>query len=229
MSKTLCIIPARGGSKRFPGKNTAIFNGKPLVTHAIEVGQACGIFDKVCVSSDDGAVLSIAREHAVEFVHERPENLAGDTVPLKALCLHLLQECASKGDDYDTFALLIPVSPFRTADDITAAHDLLQPEDVDTVMSVVRYAYPPQVAQCIRDGFLQPFYGIENMKRSQDLEPLYHHDGTIIFCKTAPFLERKEFYGPRMVPYEIAAGRTVNIDEPLDLAWAEFLLTRQQR
>ena len=222
MSKPLCIIPARGGSKRFPGKNTALFNGKPLVTHAIEVAKESGVFSAICVTSDDPEVINIAKEHGVDSIHERPADLASDTAQLKTVCFTLLQE----NPTYDCFALLIPVSPLRTAEDIKNAYKLLQSDDVNTVFSIVSHAHPPQTAVCINNGYLELFFGHENLKTTQQLTPLYHHNGTIIFCKTASFIEEKEFYGSKVVPYKMTADKSVNIDEPIDLEWAEFLLSR---
>ncbi len=226
MSKTLCIIPARGGSKRFPGKNVALLNGKPLLAYAIEVAKASGVFDAVCVSSDDPRTLTIAREYGADIIHDRPADLATDAVQLKTLCKHLLEELSLKGTPYDTFALLIPVSPLRTAEDIRKAYALLQSSDAHTVMSVMRYSHPVQLAVCIRDGYLKPFFGSEHLKPAQKLEPLYRHDGTVIFCKTDAFLREGDFYGSKVIPYVVPPERSVNIDEPMDLQWAEFLLSR---
>ncbi len=223
MSKPLCIIPARGGSKRFPGKNTVLFDGKPLITHAIEVAKASGVFSAILVTSDDPEALKIARDNEVDIVHERSADLASDTAQLKTVCLSLLKEYP----DYDAFALLIPVSPLRTAEDIQKAYALLQSGDVNTVFSVKQHLHPPQLAVAIQDGYLKPFFESDNLKTAQQLENLYHHDGTVIFCKRESFLEEGEFYGSKVVPYEVPVERSVNIDEPIDLEWAEFLHGRQ--
>lgn len=226
MSKSLCIIPARGGSKRFPGKNTALLNGKPLVAYAIDVAKESGVFDTVCVTSDDPAVLTIARERGVDIVHDRPADLATDTAQLRTVCLRLLEELAAEGKSYDSFALLVPVSPLRTAAQIRAAAKLLQSSDADTVLSVTAHIHPPQRALCIRKGHIEPFSPDDVVKRAQELETLYYHDGTVMFCKTKQFLESGEFYATNIVPYEIPAGTSVNIDDPSELAWAEFLSKR---
>lgn len=224
--KPLCIIPARKGSKRFPGKNTMLFRGKPLVQHAIDVAKESGVFSAICVTSDDPAVLEIARENGVDIIHERPAELSGDKVQLMAVCKAILEEYP----DYDCFALLIPVAPLRTAQDIRNAYDLLQPDDTNTVFSIVKHSHPPQLSVCINNaGYLEPFFDKNNLKQSQQLTPLYHHNGTVIFCKRESFLREMDFYGSNVVPYEVPPERSVNIDEPIDMAWAEFLYERSQR
>ena len=68
--------------------------------------------------------------------------------------------------------------------------------------------------------------GLRYMKQTQLLETLYYHDGSVIFAKTEAFLREGEFYGTKVVPYFMPPERAVDIDSLLDLAWAEFLLSR---
>ena len=50
------VVPARGGSKRIPRKNTKAFYGKPLIAYSIEAALASKLFDKVIVSTGDEEV-----------------------------------------------------------------------------------------------------------------------------------------------------------------------------
>lgn len=224
-AKPVCIIPARGGSKRFPRKNVALLLGKPLLAYTIEAAQASGVFDRVCVSSEDAEILQIAREYHAEAL-PRPEDLASDTAQVRHVCAHLLRDFAAQGTSYSAFGVLLVTNPLRTAQDIQAAYDLFCAQDADVVMSLVPQSHPPQRALWAPDGFVQPYFGMQYMQRAQVLEPLYRHDGGIILAKTAPFLARMEFYGPRVVPYFAPENRSVDIDSPLDLKWAAFLLSQ---
>ena len=71
--KSLCIIPARGGSKRIPRKNIIDFCGKPLIAYSIENALNSGIFDEVIVSSDDGEILQVARDFGAEALMREKE------------------------------------------------------------------------------------------------------------------------------------------------------------
>ena len=93
-------------------------------------------------------------------------------------------------------------------------------------MSVVKYSHPPQRAVCVRAGYVEPYWGHEFMTQTQKLEPLYRHDGSIIFANTRIFMDKKEFYGKKVVPFIISEDRSVDIDSRLDLDWAEFLLSK---
>ena len=59
-SKTICIIPARSGSVRFPDKNIALFIGKPLMAYSITNAINAGVFDHVIVTTDSEEYASIA-------------------------------------------------------------------------------------------------------------------------------------------------------------------------
>jgi CMP-N-acetylneuraminic acid synthetase len=224
--RPLCIIPARGGSKRLPRKNIALLAGKPLLAYAIEAALESDVFDEICVSSEDDEILEVARGCGAHLALKRPPELATDTAQVKHVCAHLLEHFAAKGLAYGEFAVLLVTSPLRISQDIKAAYEIFKREDTNYVMSLVPYSYPPQRAFRVANGYAEPCFGLEYMKQTQLLETLYRHDGSIIFAKSEAFLKAKEFYGTKVVPYFIPKERSVDIDSPLDLAWAEFLLSR---
>lgn len=222
----LCIIPARGKSRRIPRKNLALLAGIPLLAHTIRAAKDSGVFRRICVSSDDPEILELAeKEGATPLL--RPSDLAGDTVAVAPICLHVLATLAGNGETYDTFAMLQPTCPLRTAEDVRKAHAVFTKSDADVVLSAHISPHPLQRALQMTNGFLHPFSGAGNMERqSQDLEPLYLNNGAINVMKTSVFQREKTFFVPRAVPYVMPEERSVDIDEPLHLAWAEFLLSR---
>jgi CMP-N-acetylneuraminic acid synthetase len=223
--KVICIIPARGGSKRLPRKNIVLLEGKPLLAYAIEEALKSKVFDMVCVSSEDDEILEVARAYGAHLTLKRSQELAADTAQVKHVCKHLLEHFAAQGSAYPEFAVLLTTNPFRTSEDIKAAYEIFKREDANYVMSLVRYSHPPQRAVCVTNGYVKPYFGLNYMKQTQFLETLYRHDGSVIFGKTEVFLQEGEFYGAKVVPYFIPAERSVDIDSPLDLAWAEFLVS----
>ena len=119
---TLGVIPARKGSKRFPGKNRSLFRGKSLVTWAVEQGLASDL-DMVVISTDDPEILE-----PVEII-DRPEHLATDTATSEDVLRHALSLYP-----HDSVMLLQPTSPLRTAWDINQALRLFHVEH-QTVIS----------------------------------------------------------------------------------------------
>jgi N-acylneuraminate cytidylyltransferase len=226
IDQPVAIIPARGGSKRFPRKNIAPLLGKPLLAYAIEAALESNIFSTVLVSSEDDEILSIASKYGAQMVLKRPEALAKDQTPLKELCAFLIDSFKNQGINYQEFALLLTTNPLRTGQEIRAAYDAFKNSDANFCMSLVKFSHPPQRAVSIDSGFVKPFWGQEYMTQTQALEPLYRHDGSFIFAKTDVFMEKKEYYGEKVIPFLIPEDRSVDIDSPLDLSWAEFLLKR---
>lgn len=220
------IIPARGGSKRFARKNIAPLLNKPLLAYAIEAALESDIFSEVCVSSEDTEILELASQYGATLVLKRPADLSSDRTSLKEVCSHLMGSFEKQGIHYHEFGLLLPTSPLRTSQDIRGAYETFKNSDADFCMSLVKFSHPPQRAVCICSGYVEPFWGQEFMTQTQKLEPLYRHDGSILFANTRVFMEKKEFYSQKVVPFLIPEDRSVDIDSRLDLAWAEFLLSR---
>lgn len=105
----LSLIPARGGSKRVPGKNIRPFNGSPLIAYSIEHSCAAG-FDLVLVTTDQGSIGAVAREHGAEVIM-RSSQLAGDTSPTMEAVRHALETLAAKGRPCGYVAVLQPPCP----------------------------------------------------------------------------------------------------------------------
>ncbi len=228
MDKPLCIIPARGGSKRIPRKNIVTLLGKPLLAYAIEAAKESNVFDCVCVSSEDNEILVIAEKYGADLSHKRPPELATDAVQVKHVCRYLLEEFAAQGREYPIFALTLATNPLRKAEHIRAAYDAFKDSDANFLMSLHKFPHPPQQAVIIDNGFVKPAFGVEHMKQSQLIETMYRDDGSIILARSKVFLEEFEFYGTKVMPFIMPENSTVDIDNPLDLAWAEFLLRREQ-
>ncbi len=228
MSGCLCIIPARGGSKRLPRKNIALLAGKPLLAYAIESALESRVFDNVCVSTEDEEILEVARTYGADLPLKRPPELASDNARIVHVCRYLLEYFAAQGSDYAEFAVLQTTNPFRTAQDVKNAYDIFKSEDTDFVVSLVPYSHPPQRAVWVKNGYVAPYFGRQYIKQTQLLEQLYQPDGSIVFAKTEAFLKEGEFYGAKVVPYFMPPEKSIDIDSPLDLAWAEFQISRAQ-
>ena len=106
----LCVIPARGGSRRLPFKNIMLFRGKGLIQWAIEHAESSKYIDRIVVSTEDQAIAL----HAGKYFLERPAFLAEDQVPTEAVIVHVLHQVT----DYDFAVLLQPTSPLRSIEDI---------------------------------------------------------------------------------------------------------------
>jgi pseudaminic acid cytidylyltransferase len=228
IEKPLCIIPARGGSKRFPRKNVALLLGKPLIAYAIETAKESGIYDKIFVSSDDDEILTVAEKYGADMAQKRPPELASDAAQIKHVCVYILQQFLDRGYYYDMFGLVLATNPFTKASDIREAYKKLQETGANAIMSVIPFNPPPQRAVWFPDGYIEPYFGMQYMKQAHLLEPLFVSDGSIYFARTDVFIEKQDLYLPKMIPFRISSEISVDIDYPEDLIRAEYILKKAQ-
>lgn len=104
LQNCLCVIPARGGSKRIPRKNVVDFAGKPLIAHSIENALNSGVFDEVIVSTDDEQIASVAKAYKASVPFMRPKELCDDFISSNAAITHAIKEFSKKGLNLAVFA-----------------------------------------------------------------------------------------------------------------------------
>ena len=93
----VAIIPARGGSKRIPGKNIKNFAGKAIITYSIDAARKCRIFDRIIVSTDCDRIAEISQRAGAEVPFARPSELSDDHTPTAPVLEHALRWLESEG------------------------------------------------------------------------------------------------------------------------------------
>lgn len=179
--KCLCIIPARGGSKRIPGKNIKDFCGKPIISYAIDAALKSGIFDEVMVSTDDEDIAEVAKKHGASVPFYRSAQTASDYATTESVLKEVLAEYEKRGKTFDVMCNIYPCTPLVTPEKLRECFDKLLSTGADCCQSMVRFSVPPQQAFKNENGylhFLHPEYAYE---RTQDLEPLYYDAGQYYF------------------------------------------------
>ena len=116
----LCIIPARGGSKRIKKKNIKDFCGKPIIYYPINAALKSESFQKVIVSTDDNQIAEIAMHYGAEVPFQRPNNISGDRSSTLEVIRHAIDFYKSKFL-LDNICCLYPTSPFINSDDLKKA------------------------------------------------------------------------------------------------------------
>ncbi len=203
--KIVGIVPARGGSKRLPRKNTTDLGGKPLLQWTLDAARESGIFDKVWVSSEDYEIGSIAHILWPNCWWRRSPKLALDDTP----SLDVVKEL-NDAMPADVYILLQPTSPFRKSKHIIEAFDLLQTGD-----AVVSVTKAPDNFAC-EIGFA---------KRLRDIPNIVVPNGAI-YILTRDALERGEnWYSGVTYAYEMDKDVSLDIDTQLDLDLAQHMLT----
>ncbi|HEY0031070.1 MAG TPA: acylneuraminate cytidylyltransferase family protein, partial [Bacteroidia bacterium] len=141
--KILYIIPARGGSKGLPGKNTRLLGKDPMIAHTILAAQNSAFKGTVLVTTDDEAIAAIAIKYKAEVPFVRPDNLATDTAGTMDVIFHAINFYKEKNILFDLIVLLQPTSPLRTAEDIDNAMRLMTEKNAGAVVSVCEAEHHP--------------------------------------------------------------------------------------
>ena len=223
MTKNICLIPARGGSKRIPRKNILPFHGKPMIAYTIEAAKKSGLFGKhIYVSSDSDEILKIAAKYGALTV-KRPASISGDKAGLETAVLHLLEEAGVS--NFDNLCMLMPNCPLRTAADVKAAYKEFIKSKASCLMSVVAYGwlYPFWTLQ-EKAGILKMFpdkkYFVDSKLLPQNI---YCPTGAVRWVQIPKFLKHKTFYGKDLAKYIIPFERSADIDTFEDLNLAKKL------
>jgi len=229
MKKTtkLCVIPARGGSKRLIRKNVLPLAGKPLVAHAIESAQKAEIFDKILLSTDDPEIASVGKEYGVE-IYNRPEEFASDTIGVIPALRELVTTLDLKGEKYDIVCQILPTCLFRKTEHMKEALKMLD-KKTDAVIGVSAFDFPLSKALKKTEGeYMKPNFDNSPLytgtARAQDQEVFYHDNGAFYFAWWDFFKKHGNFYKGKMKGYEIHPLNAVDIDDKIDFAKAQALL-----
>lgn len=221
--KILAIIPARGGSKRIPGKNIKLLSGKPLIAYSIEAAKKSKLIDKIIVSTDDAQIAEASKKYGAEII-ERPVNLAQDETPTLPVMIHVLDVLKeSKQYKPDFIILLQPTCPLRNAEDINNVINLMM-EGADSVQTFCRAAQHPAYMATIKNGIATPIDKKGYATRSQDLPEIYAKNGAVYGVTYDLLMNKKILYGKNNKAVIMPIERSVEIDELSEFKLAEFYL-----
>lgn len=225
----ICVIPARGGSKRIPRKNIKMFQGKPIIAWSIATAQSSGLFAHVVVSTDDEEIAETARSLGAETPFMRPVELADDMAGTVPAIAHAVRACEELGWVADNFCCIYPCAPFIREDDLLTGLKILEESGKDYVYPVVEYAHPVQRAMLRSELGEMSFLNPEcELARTQDLPKTYHDAGQFYWGTSSAWkaLKRMHSGGIGLV---IPHWRSVDIDSADDWQRAELLHQMMQR
>ncbi|HCQ11995.1 acylneuraminate cytidylyltransferase family protein [Flavobacterium sp.] len=218
-SRTIAIIPARGGSKRLPNKNILLLGDYPLLVHSILFAKAnTEIIDEIYVSTDDERIKAIALKFGAKVI-DRPEAISGDLEPTITILQHVLQVI---NEDVANVILLQPTNPLRPENLLKQCFEKFVESNSDSLFTVSKNHH--KLGKISNDKFV-PF-NYEIGQRSQDLEPLYYENGLLYISKAKAILDNKiitENAFPYLVNHIFA---NVDIDTKDDFDYAEYLCNK---
>ena len=211
----LALIPARGGSKRLPGKNLRELGGKPLIGWTIEQALESHCFGSVLVSTDSEQIAEVSRAHGAQVPWLRPSQLSDDTASSVDVVLHALDAYANAGGSFDAVCLLQPTSPFRSRGKIgEAVCRFYESDGQSPVVSVSPVVHKPWWMFTVLDGELEPVAGWAHLTtRSQDLPPVWGLNGSFYLARADYIREHRSFLGPGALAVQMShPAESLDID-----------------
>jgi CMP-N,N'-diacetyllegionaminic acid synthase len=228
--RVLAVIPARGGSRGLPGKNTRPLCGLPLVAHAIRAAAMTPSVTRTIVTTDSEQIADVARAHGGDVPFARPASLAADDTPMAPVIAHALTTVeAMEGASYDAVLLLDPTSPARDPHQLAAAVDRLWDDPaLDGVISVSEPTFHPEWVGVRQDGstLSRYFASGTGITRRQDQERYLRINGNFYVWRAASAraLKRSWFDEGRYAGVEIPEAQAFSIDDEYEFRLIEALV-----
>ena len=220
----ICVIPARGGSKRIPRKNIKLFNNKPIIAYSIEAAINSNCFSRVIVSTDDYEIAKVAKKYGAQVPFVRPEKLSNDSAGTIPVIKHAIEWMEQKNNYIKHVCCLYPTAPFIKSKILTKAYQQLKDSSADYCFSVTNFTFPIQRAiKITQDDTVDMFYPEYFNTKSQDLEEIYHDAGQFYWGKAQAFKDELPIFSEIATPYIIPRYLVQDIDTMEDWIRAEAM------
>jgi pseudaminic acid cytidylyltransferase len=225
----ICIIPARGGSKRIHEKNLKELDGIPIIGHTLNRAKKSELFSEIYVSTDNESIRNISKRFGADII-DRPQNLADDFTPTLDVMAHAV---GSEGLTRKTLVCcLYPVTPLLDFARITEATKILDQEECTYVFPVIPLSGQVQRSfVCDPEGRVIEFEKETSEKRTQDLEKLYVDAGQFYLGEAQTWREKIPIFSTSSRVLPLDPWEVLDVDTPQDWEIMESVyhmrLTRQ--
>lgn len=219
----LCIIPARGGSKRIPRKNIKSFLGKPIISYSILTAIASNLFDEVMVSTDDLEISEVATSFGAKVPFLRSEKTSNDISTTFEVLNEVIYRYKIENLEFENICCIYPCAPLININKLASAYNLLNEKKFDTVFPVIRSGFPIQrYLQIDHNSRVSFFYPELALTRTQDLPPSFHDAGQFYWINTKACLKEQMLITSNTGCIEISEIEGHDIDNEVDWKLAEL-------
>jgi len=220
----ICVIPARGGSKRIPRKNIKEFQGKPMIAYSIEAALKSNCFSQVIVSTEDDEISEVAQKYGAHVPFVRPDELSNDYVGTTPVIKHAIEWMEGNNNHIENVCCLYATAPFVQPQVISKALEKLQESKAGYCFSATSFAFPIQRAiKIVQGDRVDMFYPEHFSARSQDLEEAYHDAGQFYWGKAQAFKDELPLFSEVATPYVLPRYLVQDIDTIEDWIRAEVM------
>ena len=215
----ICIIPARGGSKRIKNKNIINFYNKPLIYWAINAAKNSNVLDKIYVSTDSEKIINKIKNYKVDFLKRSKIN-SNDQATLHDVVRETIN--VLKLHSNINICCLLPTAVLVNKDKIKLGLKILKKNNNKFVVPVCKFSYPPQRGLYLKGKLIKMINNKNFKKNSQSLESIYHDAGQFIWGKSKSFLKIYNPFNKNSIGIILKEMNVQDIDNPEDLELAKI-------
>ena len=232
-NRILSIILARKNSKGLPGKNIKNLNGKPLLAWPIIASVKSKYIDTTILSTDCNNYADIGKSYGALIPFIRPNELASDISPSSDSITHAINFFNTTNDIYDYVVLLEPTSPLTQSSDIDKALEKLlnnkrQYKSLVSMSEVI--SKHPSYCFMIDDNMkVKPFIDNKKSQRRQDINKLFHCDGSLYISEINHFIKNETFYHENTMAYIMPSWKSFEVDTDLDFFLINQLMKQYKK
>jgi N-acylneuraminate cytidylyltransferase len=226
----IAVIPARGGSKRIPGKNIKIFHGLPMIAYAIKAAKESGVFKEVIVSTDNEEIAEVARSFGATIPWLRSKDLSDDHATTISVMQDTINKLKTRLSELEYACCIYPATPLLQPSFISKGFEILKNGDWDYVLSASRTSTPPERLFSLDSAKVVEMHFPENQAtRTQDFPPSYYDAGQFYFGRCSSWASGLQILSSKSTIVEIPHELSVDIDTLDDWHYAEYLFEMQKR
>ena len=219
---TICIIPARYGSKRIKHKNIKLFNGKPIISYAIKLAKSSGLFERIVVSTDSKKIATIAKKYGAEVPFLRSKNLSDDFTNTAEVMIDAIKKIHSENNKYHF--CIYPTTTLISKSDLIKSFKKIKKENADLLIAIADFDKSPYRALKITKKKNIKFFFEKFAKyRTQDVPKLFQDSGSFYIHKTDKLIKNKGKLSNKSTYYHLGKYKSVDIDNEINFKFAEFL------
>ena len=218
---TICIIPARSGSKRLKDKNIKKFAGKPIIGHAIKIAQSSGLFSKIVVSTDSKKISNISKRYGAEVPFLRSKKLSDDFTTTSEVLIDCIERISSKKTAFHF--CLYPTTTLISKEDLIKAYKKIKKEKANLLIAITDFETSPYRALKVSNNKIDFYFKKYAKYRTQDLPKLFCDSGSFYIFKTVSLLKDKGKLNNKSTYYHLDRDKAVDIDNIKDFKLAELL------
>ena len=223
MSNALCIIPARGGSKRIPRKNIKDFLGEPIISYSIECALKSNLFDEVMVSTDDDEIATIAIKHGAKVPFMRSKENSNDFAGTYDVIVEVVEAYKRVGMEFEVACCIYPTAPLIKPHRLREGLELLTKGNYTSVFPIVDFGYPIlrslKLDAHSKVAMNWPDY---QMSRSQDLPVAFHDAGQFYWFNIEALVEAGQLFNDNSGAILLSQVEVQDIDNDIDWQLAEL-------